>query len=545
MSKDAAFLEEFLADSEVRRHISNRLHVAPLPATADLAGAKSFVQKRHPRISAMLREMAAGQEAIGVARQAWELLPPDLFGSSREKESFGFKAVEHGLFAAISRNVDIDLAPFSREDVEVIKRWRREVKSLSDSAKARRIGPRSEYNTSEDTDFGGRRRTHYRALAMGAVACGLLAAVLTIIFRTQTVEASSPVRLGVSQPGFQVVEARLTGLQRELYGRTLLPYSMRSQSKKAAERLFVSGEADARAGRLGSAAKAFRESNAAFPTVAARLNAAVALLNSSKLAQAEQLLKSTLPDAERSGNKLLEGAILTNLGHVYRTQGRFDDADEAYSRALAIDRNNKYAAGEAADLNNLALVLSDRGKNVKGLEGFMQALSIAEGARADSAAADSHLNIALTLASFGRTREAAENLKFAADYYSARQDSPLGQAYYYLAYGQYMYGFDIAARFYGGTAPKEIDQMLLYSRRALELYESVSNKSGQALALLAVGAALRAKGGWGPQRSESTRITKCSIPGGNSHHMSLGWSTVGVGAPWRTPDDSSRHATAP
>jgi len=492
--ESAELLENLVADERVLTHTLNRLHVAPIPATADLKGAIGIVRKRHPGLEGILQEVSDTQEAIARSRQAWELLPPDLFGSALAKESFGFEAVEHGLFAAMSSGREIDLTRYSSQDREVVRRWRREIKSLESDEAARQRGASSDGDTAPDSGLSVKRKPMSRMIALVAAACIVLGVVLTaVLINARPVEASSVVRLGTSQPGFQVVEAPLTGLQRELYGSILISYVARNASKKTAERLFVSGEADARAGNLPSAATAFRESNASFPTIAARLNEAVALFNTSQLPQAERLLKATLPDAEHSGSKLLIAAIFTDLGHVDRTQGRFDDAEQAYSKALAIDRESKNRTGEAADLDNLALALSSRGKLVKGLEGFMEALSVAEEARADAVAADSRLNIALTLTSFGRMREAEQNFRSAAAYYEGH-GSPLGQAYYNFAYGQYMYAFDLAARFYGGTAPKEIDQMLLYSRRALGLYESVSNKSGQAIALLAIGAALRAKG---------------------------------------------------
>jgi tetratricopeptide (TPR) repeat protein len=489
--ESAEILENQVTDEIVLRHILNRLHVAPIPKTADLNGAISIAQKRHPRVAAILREISNGQEAIARSRQAWELLPPDLFGSALAKESFGFKAVDHGLFAAMSSDREIDLTGYSREDLEVIKRWQRHIKSLESSLEARRLNAQGTDDSAIDSGHGAKKTLTHRMIAVGMAACILLGVALAaILINTRPVEASSIVRLGTSDAGFQVVQAPLAGLQRELYGPTLIPYPLRAPSKKTAERLFVSGEVNTRAGQLENAATAFRESNASFPTVAARLNEAVALLNSSKLAQAEGLLRATLPDAERSGNALLKAAMLTNLGHIYRIQGRFDDAEQAYSRALEIDREGKYRAGEAADLNNQALVLTARGKVVKGLAGFREALSVAEGAAADSVAADSHLNIGGILSEFERSSEAEQNFQSAAAYYQ-KQESPLGQANYNFAYGQYMYQLAAATAFYRGVLPpKEIDQGLRYSSNALALYTSASNKSGQAGALMGIGAGL-------------------------------------------------------
>jgi tetratricopeptide (TPR) repeat protein len=486
-------LEEFVADEKVLTHVLNRLHVAPMPVTADLAGAVRLAAKGYPRVNKALGEISKGQEAIALSRHAWELLPTNLFGSSRAKESFGFQAVGRGLFAAMSSHAEIDLSAFSHEDAEVIRCWRREIKSLASSLEARRANPRNADNIAVDFCPGSKKRVTYRTIAIAAAACVIVAVVLEALISTRPVKANSLVRLGTSGPGYQVVQSPLSGLQRELYGRTLVPYPLRSESKKTAERLFVSAEVEAREGRLENAAIAFRESNASSPTVAAKLNEAVALLNTSNLGQAERLLKSTLPDAEESDSMLLRAAVLGNLGQIYRAQGRFDDADRAYLRALEIDRNSKFKAGEAANLNNLALVLFGRGKLVKALVGFKKALSIAEEAGADSVAADTHLNMALILSNFGRRGEAEENFRLAAAYYNG-QDSPLGQANYDLAFGQHIFQFVIAAAFYGKVAPREIDQALFYYNHARGLYRSMSNKSGEALALMEMGQAFRAKG---------------------------------------------------
>jgi tetratricopeptide (TPR) repeat protein len=64
-----------------------------------------------------------------------------------------------------------------------------------------------------------------------------------------------------------------------------------------------------------------------------------------------------------------------------------------------------------------------------------------------------------------------------------------------LAYGQYLYQLAINRSFYGGALPqKETDLGIVYYNRALDLYKSVSNKSGQARARMGIGAGLLARG---------------------------------------------------
>jgi tetratricopeptide (TPR) repeat protein len=113
-----------------------------------------------------------------------------------------------------------------------------------------------------------------------------------------------------------------------------------------------------------------------------------------------------------------------------------------------------------------------------------------------------------------------------ASYYEG-QSSPLSQAYYYLVYGQNIYQLVIAAHFYGRNAPRETDEALLYYSRARDLYKYVSNKSGEALALMEIGQALFAKGELREaldQYKEALRLTDGigDVPGKMVAYRSIG-----------------------
>ena len=268
------------------------------------------------------------------------------------------------------------------------------------------------------------------------------------------------------------MQVSFSGFQHELYGRTLVPYALRSENKKEAERLFASGEARAIAGKLRDAAEAYGESNASFATVAARVNQAVALFNSSALLQAEQILKSVLIQAENSENKLVKASILTNLGHIARIQGRFDEAEKAYMDALAIDRESGYKAGEAINLNNLGLVLLSRGSVVKSLGKFRDALSTSGEAGIDSCAASSRVNIASVLIAFGRGEEAEQQYLRPASIYLEKQGSALDKADEWTVTGNYLF------------QTGKYDQALNFFNAAIAFYESLSNKIGESSARL-------------------------------------------------------------
>jgi tetratricopeptide (TPR) repeat protein len=479
-------LEQFLTDGAISKHVLYRLHVAPFPANADVRQAIAIAKKRRcAKVNSILQQTQEAQPCIARSRQAWDLLPPDIFGSSAAKESFGFRAVESGLFAAISSAREVDSSEFPWANAEVLRRWRRSIKSLDSSIPAT-SGTRLQ---SASTDM--RRLFFSRTVRIGAVSAAIAASVfLAFLLRPNAVSATEALQLATSAPGVQIVRASFRGFQQELYGRNnFTPYALRGRPKKEAERLFAAGEAYSKSGHPREAAAAYHASNASVETLPARLNEAVALFNGSELTAAETLLKSLLADAERPTGEHWRSAVLTNLGHVYRTQGRFDDADSAYSTALRIARKNREQAEEAANLNNLALVLGDRGKLVRSLDQHQQALLVSEQAGADSTAANSRVNIGVILSQFGRVSEAERNFKSAAAHYEV-QGSALDRAYYSLAFGEYMFQFVIAADFYGKAAPKELEQAVLSYRRALELYTSVSNKSGQAQALMGLGQAL-------------------------------------------------------
>jgi tetratricopeptide (TPR) repeat protein len=477
--ESATYLDEFLADDQVFEHILNRLHVAPLPDVADLQGAIDIVKSRgNIRTGAILDQIAKGQQAIRRCRQAWDLLPADLFGSSNAKETFGFRAVEQGFFAAVSSGKEVHHAKFTEAgDHKIIKRWRREIKSIA-TLESHRSGFRKPVGNARPILAPMRAIRALSAHPLRLVAAAAAALILVAIaVRIQPVSAANLVRIGTGQPYEQVVLASRQGFQQELNGglKQLIPLSLRSSSNKEAESLFALGETHTSAGRPQEAAVAFQQSNSSYPTFAAHLNEAVALLNSSQLARAEQILNSVLAGAKDSDAWIWRSAALTNLGNIYHTRGQLDRAEKVYSDALEIDRNNGFRVGEATNLSNLGLVLLDRGKHVKALENFKQALSIGEVEGKESVVANARLNIVVILTNFENFSEADQTLKSAAAYYE-RQGSPLDRAYY----------SSVSANYYLSER-HQVDQGLIASRRALELYRAVGNKSGEALALIGLG----------------------------------------------------------
>jgi tetratricopeptide (TPR) repeat protein len=97
------------------------------------------------------------------------------------------------------------------------------------------------------------------------------------------------------------------------------------------------------------------------------------------------------------------GSTLSNLGLVYRDQGKYVEAEELLKRALAV-REKALGASHAyvgATLNNLALVHRDQGKDAEAEGLFERALAIRE-----TALGASHPDVARTLSNMAILYEA-------------------------------------------------------------------------------------------------------------------------------------------
>jgi tetratricopeptide (TPR) repeat protein len=95
----AECLDEFLTDSAVHDSVGDHLYVATLPERADLPGALSLAQGANlGNATQFLQELAKRQPEIRHYREAWDVLPPELFASPRAKELFGNALVRAGAF---------------------------------------------------------------------------------------------------------------------------------------------------------------------------------------------------------------------------------------------------------------------------------------------------------------------------------------------------------------------------------------------------------------------------------------------------------------
>jgi len=95
----ATCLDPFLENSSVREFVENRMYSAPLPSSADLAGAiHQCSESKLQFVTALLLALDEDQVAINQRVSAWEALPTSLFGGSAEKVAFHSDAVHFGAF---------------------------------------------------------------------------------------------------------------------------------------------------------------------------------------------------------------------------------------------------------------------------------------------------------------------------------------------------------------------------------------------------------------------------------------------------------------
>jgi CHAT domain-containing protein/tetratricopeptide (TPR) repeat protein len=134
------------------------------------------------------------------------------------------------------------------------------------------------------------------------------------------------------------------------------------------------GRAHQAMGRYGEAVGAFRQVLAAFqknmpptdPKIGQVLaNLATALLLQGNAGEAEKLYKQALDiQTKQSPESPAVVLLINNLGNVYKSQARYDDADAQYKRALAMAEKigGPNSLQVALVLNNLTKVYEDQGR---------------------------------------------------------------------------------------------------------------------------------------------------------------------------------------
>ncbi len=98
--------------------------------------------------------------------------------------------------------------------------------------------------------------------------------------------------------------------------------------------------------------------------------------NKGQYREALNYYQQALLIAQEKGDWAKKGAMLNNIGTVYKSQGQYDQALEYFQQALVIAREKGDRAGEGSTLNNIGLVYQSQGQYDQALEYYQQALVI-------------------------------------------------------------------------------------------------------------------------------------------------------------------------
>jgi CHAT domain-containing protein/tetratricopeptide (TPR) repeat protein len=128
-----------------------------------------------------------------------------------------------------------------------------------------------------------------------------------------------------------------------------------------------------------------------------------------RYAEALEMYQQALVIQREVGDRTGEGSTLTGIGMVYDNQGRYAEALEMYYQALVIQREVGDRTGEEATLNNIGAVYADQGRYAEALEMYQQALVIQREVGDRSGEGTTLSNIGFVYYNQGRYAEALES----------------------------------------------------------------------------------------------------------------------------------------
>ncbi len=190
-------------------------------------------------------------------------------------------------------------------------------------------------------------------------------------------------------------------------------------------------------------------------------------------AQAVGYFEQALPLSRAVGDRNGEAATLDAIGWVYADWGDETHALEFYEQALPLWQAVEDHDGEANTLNNIGRVYADRGKHKKALEYYNQALELYRSVGNQGGEANTRNNIGLS--------------------YSAQDGQMQMMAYYeqklpLLRTEEGVEHFEQTLTFSGKvTRLNEKSPALEYYNQALELYQAVGDRTGEAATLGNIG----------------------------------------------------------
>ena len=178
----------------------------------------------------------------------------------------------------------------------------------------------------------------------------------------------------VSVPGPQgesIQKATLTGFEKELADAA-------TEHASEAKNYFKAAEHDFEARRYRDAAKNDQKSIGALPTSSAYLNLGASLFYVSDLRQAEGAIHTGLQLTRKKRNKVLEESFLTNLGDVYRLQGKLDEGLKCHQAALELSARIEYPRDQGHAFGGIGDIYREQQRLDEALKSYQAAQKLYE-----------------------------------------------------------------------------------------------------------------------------------------------------------------------
>jgi DNA-binding SARP family transcriptional activator/tetratricopeptide (TPR) repeat protein len=181
--------------------------------------------------------------------------------------------------------------------------------------------------------------------------------------------------------------------------------------------------------------------------------------------------------ARSTGDRAAEAIALTNLGLVDLRQGRYPQATGYLRKALALHRDVGDRAGESRALQNIGIASFEQGCYQQAAGHFQQALTLYRGLGNRVSEARTLNNLGLVDTRLGRYQQAAGNLQRALALCRDVGGNSAVEAYAVLNLG------DVDLR------QGHCQQATSHFQQALALFRQTGDRTGEAYALTALGAA--------------------------------------------------------
>ena len=188
------------------------------------------------------------------------------------------------------------------------------------------------------------------------------------------------------------------------------------------------------------------------------------------VAEAVTVTAAAASAAWAAGDREGQARALTNLGRLYRRQGRLDRATESYRQALTLYADLGDRAAEAGALRNLGSVHWRQGHYRQAAEHYQQALTLHRELRDVAGQADALVRLGLVDERLGHESQAAERLQPALELF-ARLGDRFSEAYV----------LSLLARL--RSQPDQLELAAVHLEQSLAVVRQAADRTGEAYAL--------------------------------------------------------------